>query len=190
MAVDEHCLANDVARRGEASLPIVVTEHHYWIGVLRGIVLRGQQTASGRLEPEQLKIIAGDHLGVFVLGLVMPGHSHSGLVGGQYPLKDLILVAQIFVHGIREVVGCVAAKTAGRAGEAAGPFEAHQFFGPVDGQHAQEYLVEKRKDSGVSADAESQRNDHRDRERWRPAQLAECIPDVLKNCIHHLSLKT
>ena len=55
---------------------------------------------------------------------------------------------------------CVAAEAAGRTGEGAGPLEAHQFFGPLDRQHAQQHLIEEREDGGVGADAQSQRDDH------------------------------
>ena len=66
----------------------------------------------------------------------------------------------------------IAAEAAGRTGEAAGPLEANQLLGPLDGQHAQQRLVEEREDRGVGADAESQRDDHGEREGRRLAQLA------------------
>ena len=154
MAVDEHGLANDIARCGEARFPIVVAEDEDGIGVLGGVVLQSEQPAQGGLESEQLEVVAGDDFGVFVLCLVVPTDADAGAVGGQHPGKDLVLVAQILVHGIGEVVVSIAAKAAGRAGEVAGPLEANQLFGPLDGQHAQQHLVEESEDRGIGADAE------------------------------------
>ena len=83
----------------------------------------------------------------------------------------------------------VAAKAAHGTGEAAGPLEADKFFRPVDGQQAQENLVEEREDRRVGADAQSQRDDHSEREGRGLAQLAERVADVVKQRVHRLSLR-
>ncbi len=113
---------------------------------------------SAGLSPEQLKIIAGDHFGVLILSLVVPGDADAGLVGGNHALKNLVMIAQVLVHGIGEIVVRIAAKAAHRAGETAAPLEAHQFFGLLNGQHAQQHLVKEREDGGVGADTQRQRN--------------------------------
>ena len=59
VAVDQHRLADNIARCGEARLPVVVAEHHNRIGILGRVVLRREQAAQRGLEPEQLKVIAG-----------------------------------------------------------------------------------------------------------------------------------
>jgi hypothetical protein len=125
MTVYQHRLAHHIMRCGEARPPVVVAQDRNRVGVLRRVVLRGEQAANRGLQSQQLEVIAGDHLGVLVLGLIVPRDADLGLVGGQNPLKYLALVTQILVHGIGEVVRGIAAEAAGRTGEGAGPLEAH-----------------------------------------------------------------
>ena len=52
--------------------------------------------------------------------------------------------------------------------------KAHQLLGPLDGQHAQQHLVEEREDRRIGADAQSQRQHHGsvkpgDLRNWRSA---------------------
>ena len=151
MTIDEHRLTHHVARRGESRFPVFITEHRHRIGILRGVILRSQQAAKGWLEAEQLKVIPCDDLGVLVLGLVMPRKTYAGFFGCQHARKNLILVAQVFVHGIRKVIVLISAKATGRTREAAGPYEANQFPGPLDRQHTQQHLVKEREDSRIGA---------------------------------------
>ena len=122
------------------------------------------------------------------LRLVVPTDADVGAVRGENSGEDLVLVAQVLVHGIGEVVVRIAAEAAGGAGETAGPLEAHQFLGLLDRQHAQQHLIEEREDRGVGADAEGEREHHGKREGRRLAQLAKCVAKILKQRVHSLSL--
>jgi hypothetical protein len=56
----------------------------------------------------------------------------------------------------------------------------NQFFGLVDGQFAQQYLIEDGKNGRICPNAEGQRH-HRDgRESGILAQLPRCVTDVLE----------
>ena len=96
---------------------------------------------------------------MFILGLIVPGETDAAFVRGDNAAEDLVLVAQVLVHRVREVVVAVAAKAAHRSAEGALPMEADQFLRAMHGEHAQQSLIEKREDSRIGADAERERND-------------------------------
>ena len=162
-AVDEHNLAGDVGRGAETSFPIAVTEDEHRIRILCGIVLWREQASQRGLETKKLKVVAGDDFRVFILGRVAPGNADIGAVGCRDGVKGLVLVAQILVHGIGKIIVHIAAKAGGRAGEAAGPFEADEFGGALNGEHAEEHFIEERENRGVGADAEGKRDNHGER---------------------------
>ena len=66
MAVDEHGLADDVARSGEAGLPVAVAEDGDGICIFGCVVLLREQAAKRGLQAEKLKVVAGDNFGVLV----------------------------------------------------------------------------------------------------------------------------
>ena len=114
----------------------------------------------------------------------MPTDTDAGAVGGEYAGEDLVPIAEVFVHGVRKVVACVATEAAGRSGEAAGPVEADQLFWLLDGQHAEKNLIEDGEDRGVGTDAEGEGENDGECEARRLAQLAKCKAKILKERIH------
>ena len=116
---------------------------------------------SGRLEPEKLEVIAGDDFAVVVFRLVVPGEADLRFVGCENSGEDLVLIAQVLVHGIGEVVEmtfAVTAEAAHGAIEGSVPLEANEFLRPLDGKHAQKDLIEEGEDGRVGADAERKRH--------------------------------
>ena len=127
-------------------------------------VLGREQPADCRFQAQQLKVVSTYHFRVFIVRLVVPRDPEPSFVGCENALKDLVLVAQVLVHGIGEVVSAVAAKTAHGAVERAGPVKTHELPGILDRKHAQERLIHEREDGRVCSDAERQRQNGTKRE--------------------------
>ena len=81
---------------------------------------------------ESFKIIAGDQLATRHVGFVVPAHGDILLAVGNDGLKDLVLVAQVAIHGIGEVVQVVSAVRIEVAGGIDSPAQAYQLLGMAD----------------------------------------------------------
>jgi hypothetical protein len=184
MAINQHRLAYRAGRSSESRSPIGVAEHSNGIRVFRRIVLLREQAAKRRLHAKKLKVVAGHNFGILVLRLVVPAHANLRAVRGQYAREDPVLVAQVFVHGIREVVIPIPAEAARRSREASCPLETHQVLRLLNRQHPQQHLVEEREHGRVGANAQRQRKNHGERKARRFAQLPQCITDVEPDVDH------
>ena len=151
-------LIEDVGIAGETAGPIVIAEDGERVAAGDAVVVGREYAADCRLHAEDVEVVAGDQLGAAALGLALHGEARvegrtredAGDVGGA--------VAQALVHWIGEGFGVVAV-----AGDAAGfrsrGVEDHDFVGILYGEAAEEDLIHQRKDGGVGADAERQRDD-------------------------------
>ena len=190
MAVDHQRLADHASGTTKARPPVVVRQHHHRIRILRRLVLVGEQPPCGRIQPEHLKIISAHHFDVLVLGLVLPGDTCVGAHRRQHAAEDLVLVAQVFVHRVGIVIADVSAEAAHGAGEASVPVGAHQFLGPLHGQHAQHHLVEQGEDGRRCPNAERQCHHGGHGKTRRLSQLPPRIFQISKHCILYSRLPT
>ncbi len=142
--------AGEAEKRG---LPIGIAEDELGVGVFGGVVLLGEEASQRGLEAEEIEVVSGDDFGLLVFSLVVPTDADAGFVGSEHAGEDLVFVAEIFVHRIGEVVREIAAEAAAGAAEASGPLEADELLWLLDGEHAEEDLIEESEDGGVGSDA-------------------------------------
>src|ERR1700691_1565323 len=93
--------------------------------------------------------------------------------------KHPILVADILVHGIRELVAPVVSAVV-----AAAPGQHHQLLRIFHGQLPQNELMDEGEDRGIGADSKSQRKNGDGAEQRRFAQGAEGVAEVLRESGH------
>ena len=122
-----------------------------------------------------------------IFGLIVPIDADVGSVDGDDSGEDLVFVAQVFVHRVGEVVAHVSAEDAGAATEAAGPIEADELLRLLDGEHAEEDLIEEGEDGGVGSDAERERENDGEGEAWGFAKLSQRVAHILKKGLHRAS---
>ncbi len=158
----------------EARDPVVFREHGHRRGAGRGGVLRRDQPPERRRQPKHVEVAARDLDAVDRQRLiVVPDVRAEDPVRGD-ARKDLLVARQVQEHRVGKdgiAVARVVARV--RAVLDAGRPEIDQRLRRLDRQRAQENLVEQRKNRGVRADAEPQREHRHRRDKRRLAQHPE-----------------
>ena len=152
-AVQTDRRAHDVGARAEAVPPEVVLQHRDRVAVLHGVVRHVQHTARVRANPEHVEEVAGDHADVDHLVAIVPEQARllDELPGEAR--EHRVLLTQREVEGMRERPHAVAAVRA-----EAPAFDANldQLARVLDGQEAQQDLIDQPEHRRVRADAERQ----------------------------------
>ena len=174
LAVDLHDLIEHIGLAAELLLPIAIVDHRDRVAGAGYVVVGGDQAAQQRLRTHHFEIVAGDQHHRTGDGLAGEGdiggkgaEAGDGSRFGRFfqlakgsPIEDVVRAAGI--------VGVAAAIL-----EVAGRGEEHQLFRMGNRKRAQHDLVEKRKDGGIDADTESQRQNHHRTEQRRFRQTAK-----------------
>ena len=147
------------------------------------VFLRVEHAAERRLDAKHREVVAGDQLGVDPLGLVVDAHRRGHEAAAEHLRQRLGLLLQILVERVR-----VHARAHVAAHVRALLVEHHQLVGGVNGQLAQQELVDQREDRGVGADAERQGEDGDGGKQRAAAKAAERQAEVVQKGGHeHLT---
>ena len=175
VAIDKQRLAGN-RRLREMGSPVIEGEHSDRVGIWSRFVTRKQQPARSSLHAERREVVATHHLNGDLLGLVVPGNAGRSRRSGDESAEDVVVVAQIPVHGIREVMvvaGTVSAFRVCMSFSAAGEAEHDELARIIDRKSAQQCLVEQGKDGGIRADGKSEGDDSSDGKARRAQDLAQ-----------------
>ncbi len=148
----------------------------------RLIVAFGEEPAHRGLNAEQGEVVAGHHHAAAVDGLPTVGEvGAEGAVGGDAgeDFPGLRRLLQIPEHRVAEdlvAASLVVARLRPRLGARVG--EVDQLVRRLHRECPQQHLVEERKDRGVGADAERERDDRDERDERRSEQGAKCQAQV------------
>ena len=110
----------------------------------------------GRANAEHRKVSSGDEFAVHALSLSVGADAQRGFPAAEHSAKDLVVIAEILVHGIGDLVAAIVAAVVLPAAP-----QQHKLLRILDREQAQEELVDQRENSGIGADAQGQRK-HRD----------------------------
>ena len=172
LSVEDDRAADGIRGSAKAPRPERMRQHH---GRRRAgqVVRRPEQPAGGRLDADDLEIVAADHLAeyMFVLG-IDPESERLHLEGGE-PRERGIAVAQLDVRSI----ACV--RKAIRV-------DPHHRFRVRDRERPQEERIRHAEDRGIHPDAQRQHRTRNRREPGRPAQRPTPIAHVLQKAAHAL----
>ena len=184
VAVELEQVPDDTRISSEPALPVAVVEHGHRARVGLMVVLGTQGAADRRPHPEDVEEVAGDDFPERSLGLTLGFETQGHGKAGQDAREDLVLVAKVPVHGIRErLVGEERALVGARA------VEQHQLLGAGHGQEPQEDLIQQGEDRGVGADAQTQRGHHQQGEARILGQHPDGVAQVLDESFHGSSVE-
>jgi hypothetical protein len=132
------------------------------------VLRRVEDAADGRFHTQHGEVVAGDHLGLEALGLVVDAdrrrdESPAQHFGERFGAFLEILIDGIRVHPRSHVAAVVRALLV----------ELHELVRVRDGQLPQQQLIQQGEDRGIGADAECQRQDRHGREQRTAAQPAQ-----------------
>ena len=179
IAVEHDLPADHGGVGGEARLPVTVTQDGDRVAALHKIVLRVEDAAQGGAHAQDREVIAGDEFARDQFGPAFVSQAEAVAEAAEHSLEDLVLVAEILVHGIGNRVAAGVASVVRSARR-----EQHQLFRVAHRQQLQDQLIDQREDGGIGADSQGER-EHRDgREQGRFAQGAERVAQVLNEISH------
>ncbi len=154
VAVEDDALADDGGVGGEAGFPEIKADHGDGVGVGSAVVVFGEGAADGGADAEDGEVSAGDELGGDTLGFAV--EAETGFIGeaAEHAGEDGVVVAEVVVHGPGDGVAApVASVVVAVAGEE------DETLRLLDGEEAEEDLIEEAEDGGVGSDAEGERGD-------------------------------
>ncbi len=152
------------------------------MSVRQAILFGGEDAAQRGLHPEHGEIRPGDELRGHPLRLRPVGQVRGGREAAEHAAEDLVVPAQVLVQRVGEGVEAPVAAVV-----AAFHSESDQLLRVLDGQAAQQHLVEQGEDRGVGPDADGQREDRHQGEAGRLEKPPEGVPDVLQHSAHQAS---
>ena len=138
----------------------------------RPVVVGVKTRPSAALHPQHVEEVAGDEVGVGLLGGALHAQVHDVRPVRQHAVEDVGLVPEVHVHRVGDA-GEGRALAVGASPDRPGGIEHDEALRLLDGQDAQEHLVHQGEDRGVGADAEGQGEDHHEGEARVLGQGAE-----------------
>src|SRR5206468_6716200 len=120
---------------------IIEAEYRYGIRIREGVVRLHQQSSQCWLHTKNIEVISGNNFRCDELRLVVPLHAGFGSKRCYEPIECGVAIAQIAIHGIREIKLVVRTRSS-VAAEPAREFEDDQLRWLFHGQAAQQGLVE------------------------------------------------
>ena len=170
-AVDGQHRAHHRRLAAEPALPVVVAQHHHRVGPGRRVVVASEQAPAVGRQPQHLEVVGADRPAEGEIAASLPRHplaactteATSPACWAARSWKRLVLRAQPLEQRIREQLQPArlerpAKRPLGRVGEH------HQLLGRGHRQRPQQGGVDQAEDGGVGADAQRQRQHHRQRE--------------------------
>jgi hypothetical protein len=179
--------SNDGRVGAEACRPVGVAEDDHGMAALDAVVLRSEQTAQRRTEPESGEVGAGHEN---ALGRrALPGKRHAGaevamsVDAREAQSRFALQILEEWVADYRCQPAAVARRLV--SGPRARDAEVHQLLGSRHRKAAKEQALERREDGAVDADAERQR-DHGDAGDEGTSQEApDRVSDVMQEIASH-----
>jgi len=176
--VDVQCFANDLGIAGETCFPKIVIENDIGMAAGNDVVLGRENAAHGGDNAESGEVSTGNEFYRNALGLLAEGKTGGVGEAAEHIGEDFVVRAEITEHGMGDSVAApVAAIVAALHGEK------YELLGILDGEEAQQDLIEKGKDRGVCADAEGQREDGYGCEAGSAGEHAEGVLEVAKDSV-------
>src|SRR5689334_6772323 len=102
MLVDEDRLADDVWIFRKAAVPEVITEHGDGMSARRAIVVLGEETSGPRANAEHVEEVSADELAAHAFILIGVTDIHLCAAAGDDAREDVVAIAQVLVHRVRE----------------------------------------------------------------------------------------
>jgi hypothetical protein len=174
LAVERHAAVEDRRVAIEAPRPVAVGEDDHRMSAWRAVVVLREGAADVRAHAEDVEVVAGDQLAVDAFGLAVGDERERRREAREDAVEHGILIAEVAIHRIREGALVESASL-----ERARAVEDHEPLGRGDGKKPQEDLVGQRKDRGVGADAEGERQHDDHGERRRFDEGADGVAEVL-----------
>ncbi len=171
--------ADDVGVGGETGFPVAVTQDRDGVAALDEIVLRGEDAPHGRAHTEHGEVIAGDEFTGDELCASFVGQAEGVAEAAEHALEDLVLVAEILVHGVGNRVGAGIAAIVRTAGG-----EKDELLGIAHRQELKNQLIDQREDGGIGADSQGEREHCDGSEQGRFAQGAKGVAQILNEVSH------
>src|SRR5690349_11870318 len=140
MLVDEDRFADDVWIFREAAIPEAITEYGDGMRTRRAIVVLREETSSPRANAEDVEEVSADELAAHAFVLIAVTDIHLRAASRKNAGEDVVAVAQVLVHRVREraVVVWSIFRIVSR--------EHDELIGIVDRQALQQHLVGDRED--------------------------------------------
>ncbi len=175
MAVHRDRLADDGAVAGKARHPVVEAEHRHWMAAGHSVFRRTEQASDRRPHAQLGEERARNQFGTGQLAAPAVGDRQAALHPAEHAGKDLVVVPEIAIHGVRQL-GAVAHAAAVAFGVRGAHL--HQLAGPRDRQRAQDDLVDEREDGGIGRDAKRHRQHGDGGKQRHPAEAADGVTQV------------
>ena len=147
--------------------------------VRNAIVVRGESASQSCTDAKSAEVGSRYQLRFDALGLSPERKTHASREAAEHCGKNLIVVAEITVHRIRDRVAApvVAVMMASHGQE-------HQLLRVFDGQEPQQNLVEQRENRGICPDPKGQRQHRHRGESRTAAQRSKGVPKITNGSIH------
>ena len=154
VVVESEGLADDLRIGRETRLPVGVVEDDVGVGVGDAVVFGSEDTTEIRIKAEGGEVVAGDQLKINAFSLTVEREAAGESKTGEHVGEDIVVSSEIAEHGMRDGVAApIAAVVAAVHGEE------DEFLGILDGEKAEEDLIEESENGGVSADAKGESED-------------------------------
>ena len=161
MSIDDDRLVEYSRIGAEAIRPIVVAQHRHEILADGLVVPRIEQAAQGRSKAEHRKVGSGHEHSLSGRGLTGVRQVRSEAHMGRDPRESALGALEVTEHRVAEDLLAITRLAArGRARVGAGGAEVDELLRRFDRKGHQQDLIEERKDGGIRADSEAER-EHR-----------------------------
>jgi hypothetical protein len=186
----------------ETVLPVVVAENRDRAVATHLVVVRRDDAADRRSDPEHRKVSTGHHFARHALALPVDADVHRGGAAREQAREYLRrrrgvldrlrnarerttagqigeVVAEVLVHRERQHVAAgIAPEMIPRA------VEQHELLGILDRQRPQQHFVDQRENGGIGADPQGDGQQRDEREQGRAAEAAPRVPEIPREMTH------
>ena len=177
--VQDHGLIENGAIVGETAGPVAVAQHGDRMRARGTVVIRRQYPAHDGGHSQRLEEIPGDQFRARRFSVALPRQAGGRAHAGDQGCEGGVAVAQIAVHGIGENGFVIIAGTRSRSGVIG--MQQHQPLRIPYRQRAQHHLVQQRKNGGIGANAQRQREHGGGGKQRAAPQRPERVGDVFQH---------
>src|SRR5205814_867915 len=174
--IQSESLTDDLGITGETRLPEVVVENNEGMATRDFIIFRSEDAPHSGGDAESGEVGAGNEFHGDAFGLLADGKAGGSREAAKHVGEDIVVVAKISEHGMGNGVAApVVAIVPSSHGEE------DELLRSLDGQEAQQNLVEEGENGGVCADAEGQSQNGHGREARSASEHAEGVLQVAQD---------
>ena len=179
MVIQTNSLIQHARIAAKAPLPVAIAQHCNGVGFGRDIVGLLEHPAQRRPHAEQLKIVPRYQLSDSTLGLAVPVGCDLVKQSCKHSAEDRIAVAQVAIHGIREIQPALIARSQ-RSLVPASKMQHLQLLRRLHRQRPQQHLIEQSEDSCIGPDPKGQRKNRHQR---KARALQKCTNGISQHSL-------